>query len=484
MSDRVAALVADADARIEAVRAAIAEGDTLRATALMQRAVDEAADDVTRLHLESYAASFLLALARREPGRIEDLNPVLERLRGPVGDALDPGLRTRLELELRVSAAVLARDERALDALVVAAVRLARRHPAAATTAIRATNNRLVVQLERMEGLGIGPGEPAHLDAALAIGQARALADVIGVRGRIDRRSIVAAVMMGDGERAWQWTHEVLEQDLTQSERVALEALGAQLASERGDAAEAVRLGMLAREHARGRSADWTRSHGALGGAIAAASGAGSLTSALRAYRRASGRRGHVTWMPTRALLVGVLALEAGADRAEVEAMVEGCYGERSGWDPHWRALLDATAAPGTWQDGGPVDDWCDGVGAPWERAAALRLRALARMRQGDPARASADVALGLRLVARWPGRRRDALEQLRHQLRPTHVVTPAQGEVLRLLVRGLTDREIADELGRSARTVESHVRALLRAYEVPNRVALAVAAARGSFLA
>lgn len=484
MSDEAGALVAGADALIDAVREAIADGDTLGAGVLMRRAFDLAADDVTRLHLASHAASYRLALADGDEAQVEDIEGIRARIAGADSDALAPGLRRRLDLELRISAAVLGRDEAALDQLVVASARHARRHPAARSTTLRAANNRLMVQLDRLERVGIGPGEPGHLDAGIAIGQARAIADVLGARGRIDRRSILAATMMGDAERARRWTQDALAGPMAASERVALESLGAHLAWERGDAAAAIALGDQARAHAQGRSAEWTRTHGALGGVVAALAGSGSLPAALRAYRRSASRRSHLGFAGTRALLVGVLALEAGADRDEVERMVAGCYGDRAGWDPRWRALLDTTAAPGTWQDGGPLDDWCDGIGPAWERATALRLRALARLRRGDASGAAADVATGLRLLAGWPGRRREALERLRDRLRSARAVTPAQAAVLALLVRGRTDREIADELGRSARTVESHVRALLRAYDVPNRVALAVAAARGSFLA
>jgi DNA-binding CsgD family transcriptional regulator len=54
---------------------------------------------------------------------------------------------------------------------------------------------------------------------------------------------------------------------------------------------------------------------------------------------------------------------------------------------------------------------------------------------------------------------------------------TPREGEVLGLLRRGLTDREIASRLGLSRTTVEKHVGAILRKTGASNRTAAVVTA-------
>ncbi len=56
--------------------------------------------------------------------------------------------------------------------------------------------------------------------------------------------------------------------------------------------------------------------------------------------------------------------------------------------------------------------------------------------------------------------------------------LTPRQHEVLHLLLQGLTNTLIAQELGISAETVKLHVSAILRSYGVANRVQLLLACA------
>lgn len=63
--------------------------------------------------------------------------------------------------------------------------------------------------------------------------------------------------------------------------------------------------------------------------------------------------------------------------------------------------------------------------------------------------------------------------------------LTPRQSEVLRLLAEGLSNVEIAERLGASAKTVEHHVGAILAALEAPSRArAVQIARERGVFAA
>jgi DNA-binding CsgD family transcriptional regulator len=61
--------------------------------------------------------------------------------------------------------------------------------------------------------------------------------------------------------------------------------------------------------------------------------------------------------------------------------------------------------------------------------------------------------------------------------------LTPRQSEVLHLLAEGLSNLEIAERLGASAKTVEHHVGAILAALEAPSRArAVQIARERGVF--
>jgi DNA-binding NarL/FixJ family response regulator len=68
-------------------------------------------------------------------------------------------------------------------------------------------------------------------------------------------------------------------------------------------------------------------------------------------------------------------------------------------------------------------------------------------------------------------------------QLHPELHLTPRQAEILRLLERGRSTLEIAEELQLSRETVRNHVRHLLHAMGAASRLE-AVALARGDHLA
>lgn len=61
---------------------------------------------------------------------------------------------------------------------------------------------------------------------------------------------------------------------------------------------------------------------------------------------------------------------------------------------------------------------------------------------------------------------------RVRHVEVGVNHLTPRQGEVLRLLARGWTDAQIADELFLSRRTVHAHLREIFRKLGVSHRSA------------
>jgi DNA-binding NarL/FixJ family response regulator len=62
-------------------------------------------------------------------------------------------------------------------------------------------------------------------------------------------------------------------------------------------------------------------------------------------------------------------------------------------------------------------------------------------------------------------------------------VLTQRQELVLRCLLDGLANREIADHLHVSEETVKTHVAAILRHFDVQNRTQAVVTAARNGYL-
>ena len=63
-----------------------------------------------------------------------------------------------------------------------------------------------------------------------------------------------------------------------------------------------------------------------------------------------------------------------------------------------------------------------------------------------------------------------------------TPTLTRRERDVLRLLIDGHSNGEIAQRLGIREQTVKDHVSAMLKKFHVQTRVALAVAAVRAGF--
>lgn len=101
-------------------------------------------------------------------------------------------------------------------------------------------------------------------------------------------------------------------------------------------------------------------------------------------------------------------------------------------------------------------------------------LRAVRGIRSGDLAMSRAMAADALRELATAPHRGRPAGDG--STTGELNDLSARELEVVRQLAEGLTDREIAERLGISPRTVETHVASVLRKLDVRNR---AQAAAR-----
>ncbi len=100
--------------------------------------------------------------------------------------------------------------------------------------------------------------------------------------------------------------------------------------------------------------------------------------------------------------------------------------------------------------------------------APALR-RAIAGALNGEPAYSRASLGEYLKSELNVTRHRRDI------------ALTPRQREVVELIARGASDREIGDHLGITTSTTQKHVQALLRRLEVPNRAAAVAALMRSA---
>ena len=91
-------------------------------------------------------------------------------------------------------------------------------------------------------------------------------------------------------------------------------------------------------------------------------------------------------------------------------------------------------------------------------------LRAIRGLRKGDLAMSRGHAAAVVEHLARGARSRPGQTEEIDGML------SAREGDVLRLLAEGMTDREIAAALAISPRTVESHVSSVLRKLGVRNR--------------
>ena len=79
----------------------------------------------------------------------------------------------------------------------------------------------------------------------------------------------------------------------------------------------------------------------------------------------------------------------------------------------------------------------------------------------------------GDRTIVTLPDPKRRADPEPAADLAPDPPLTPRESDVLELLRRGLTTKDMAAELNLSARTIKFHVSNLLRKYEARSRIDL-----------
>lgn len=173
---------------------------------------------------------------------------------------------------------------------------------------------------------------------------------------------------------------------------------------------------------------------------------------------------------------------------------VTGSPGSRLRWDRQFALFAGAVLAgrAGRVEQAGAAVDEALRVGAPYRMGLHLGLRLVGEAALtdgwGDPVgwlRSAEEyfhqaevpaVASACRTLLRRTGvrvaQRRAGFEDIPAELR-SHGLTVREYEVLRLLANRLGNREIADRLHLSVRTVEKHVSSLITKMGLPNRIAL-----------
>lgn len=345
------------------------------------------------------------------------------------------------------------------------------RDPALATTstASRAINNALVIRLHGLRD--VLDTTEGQVDAWMRVSEARALIRGCPDPGTVLRQAVDLGMSCAQWERAWSSAQELIADETERNELIAALAKAAVLAWHRGEREQAAELGERARSLSVAVDLPWVRTYAYLGAVVAAASGAGTLGRALTAYTRCTTREGHAT-RRHRAWLAGWVAVESGYPPDEVEEFLRVTLPGGLGRSESQAALVLADARG---QDIDPVraQRLLQGTTDLPFRARVRLAMARTLRRQGRPTAAAAELASARSLLAGWPGWLLDQVEAEGALVEQPVRATPAQRRVLDLLSEGLSNKEIADALALSERTVAVHVAALLRANDLGSRTAL-----------
>ncbi len=213
----------------------------------------------------------------------------------------------------------------------------------------------------------------------------------------------------------------------------------------------------------------------AIGARAARAAGTGTDADAERAAVLLAALRGHAEKLPAVTRVQRAHALTFAAESAYADGVLDrgawdaAAHGWREVAQPHpeSHALLHAAMAAATDGDRG---------------AAALRLRRAASLADRLAARPLRERIEHLARRARiilWPDEPRHTEDPAADQARRRLGLTPREVEVLRMVVEGRNNREIAEELFISAKTASVHVSNILTKLRVASRGQAAATAHR-----
>nr|WP_232532646.1 LuxR C-terminal-related transcriptional regulator [Nesterenkonia alkaliphila] len=333
----------------------------------------------------------------------------------------------------------------------------------------------MVLHLDKLLGARLHLSE-AEAEAWSRLSWADTLAEELNAQTHVLRLAVDLAFSTGQWERGWRYALSPAVERLARNEQVALRCKAALLAWERGDLPGARSLGQQALGLTAAVSVHWVRLYGYLGGVIAAAAGAGSLSTALEAYRGAVPLEAHAT-RRNRAAAASRVALDAGTPADQVRSFFERTIQAHPGDVSTHHNLAEVEILLRD-AEGRPFDPELLKVAQQFPNPPYLRARfhlAAARSLHRTGRRLSALIELQhARYALRsWPGRVLQHVERAAAGVVVPFPVTPAQQRVLDLLVEGWGNRDIAAALQLSERTVAVHTAAMLRSAGVGSRTEL-----------
>jgi DNA-binding CsgD family transcriptional regulator len=306
--------------------------------------------------------------------------------------------------------------------------------------------------------------------------------------GKVVRHGVDLAEQTGQWQRGWDIVTARLPVETDAVERVVLGAKAAFLALERGNDDAAVRLFDEVTAGAHGMDQYWARIYQALLDVAVSARlrGPAEALRALTRYRVAVNPAEHQA-RAYRAVQAGIWALDSGVTPGQVRGFVAaigvqpGDRGSASAFAHLECALLEAEGAFPAAVAAGQRAIRGDGAGAAWRADTHTRLgRCL--LREGRLAPARTQIQTALDLLTQWPGWRREAAQAVAARLDdPQRELTDREGEITALVAEALTNQEIADRLGISARTVAVHMSRILAKTGSRSRTELAVSTLRGN---
>lgn len=304
--------------------------------------------------------------------------------------------------------------------------------------------------------------------------------------GKVVRHGVDLAEETGQWQRGWDIVTARLPVETDAVERVVLGSKAALLALERGYDDEAVALHQRVVAEGHGMDQYWAGIYQALLD-VAVSSRLRGPSEAVRSLTRyrAAVTAGEHQRRAYRTAQAGLWALDGGVSPGQIRGFLAAIgvtptsAGAQASFDHLDCALLEAEGSLAAAVARGLEAAGSTDLHGAWLADVHTRLgRCLLGTGRADEARRH--IGIALELLAQWPGWRRLKAEQALVRLdAPDRELTAREHEVRALVADGLSNRDIAERLAVSPRTVAVHVSRILAKTNCRSRTELAVSTLR-----